>query len=202
MSDTYTTIGAPTEGDFRDRGSKFLAYAFRVFNEASVKECLEEVRKIHPKARHHCFSYRIGLTGDRFRANDDGEPSGTAGRPILGQIDSMGLSNVLVVVVRYFGGTKLGVPGLINAYKLATNDALSKAKLEERTIDHLLHLSFNYGEMNDVMQLVKKSSCEVLSKDFGAEPVIQIALRAGDVPEFNSKAEKISSLKVKQTGTR
>jgi len=122
--DLYTTISTPTTGEFKDRGSKFLAYTYAVYSTDDIKNRLEEVRKLHPKARHHCFSWRLGTDGTQHRANDDGEPSGTAGRPMLGQIDSFGLTNVLVVVVRYFGGTKLGVSGLINAYKRATIDAL------------------------------------------------------------------------------
>lgn len=202
MSDTYTTISAPTEGIFKDRGSKFIAYAFRIFNEQDVKEHLAESKKLHPKARHHCFSYRIGLSGNQYRANDDGEPSGTAGRPILGQIDSFGLTNVLIIVVRYFGGTKLGVPGLINAYKTAACDALTQASKEERTIDHLYQLTFNYGEMNDVMQLIKRSSCEVLVKDFGNTPLINIAIRQDAAKGFLLLAKEISSLVIEQTGKR
>ncbi|MDV7392848.1 YigZ family protein, partial [Arthrospira platensis SPKY1] len=119
LPDTYRTLSGPSTGEFRDRGSKFLAYAFPVYTDEEIGLHLEEVRKLHPKARHHCYAYRLGLDGNHFRANDDGEPSGTAGRPILGQIDSFGLCNVLLVVTRYFGGTLLGTSGLINAYKLS-----------------------------------------------------------------------------------
>src|SRR4051794_38430929 len=120
----YITIASATTGDFRDRGSKFLAYAYPVLNAADIKEKLQGLKKEHPKAVHHCYAYRLGTDGTQYRANDAGEPSGSAGRPILGQIDSMGLTNVLVVVVRYFGGALLGVPGLINAYKTAATNAL------------------------------------------------------------------------------
>lgn len=176
-TDTYHTLKAPSEGIFRDRGSKFIAYASRVFSEDDIKEQLEWVKKEHPKARHHCYSYRLGMDKHRYRANDDGEPSGTAGRPILGQIDSFGLTNVLVVVVRYFGGTKLGVPGLINAYKTATIEALEAGEIEARTVDLLLEIQFDYSAMNSVMQLIKRTDCEVLFKEFEVGAVIRLAVR-------------------------
>ncbi len=176
-TDTYQTLKAPSEGIFRDRGSKFIAYASRVFSEEEVKTHLEFVKKEHPKARHHCYSYRLGMDKNRYRANDDGEPSGTAGRPILGQIDSFGLTNISVVVVRYFGGTKLGVPGLINAYKTATAEALNAGAIEERTVDVLIEVQFGYGVMNTVMQLVKRIDCEVLFKEFETEALLRLAVR-------------------------
>src|SRR5690242_1989774 len=127
----YRTLAANTTGEFKDRGSKFLAYAYPIQTTKDVKEHIQALKKEHPKAVHYCYAYRIGTDGKEFRANDDGEPSGSAGRPILGQIDSSGLTNVLVVVVRYFGGTLLGVPGLINAYKTATMEALAKVPITE-----------------------------------------------------------------------
>ncbi|MFT7606590.1 MAG: putative YigZ family protein, partial [Saprospiraceae bacterium] len=147
MIDLYKTIVAPSIGEFKDRGSKFIAYAYPVYTEEEWQEHLNTVKKEHFKARHHCFAFRIGLDKNNFRANDDGEPSGTAGRPILGQIDSFELTNVFVVVVRYFGGTKLGVSGLINAYKNATIDAFQQATIIEKTVEDIYKISFHYALM-------------------------------------------------------
>ena len=130
--DTYSGIAAPAEGLFKDNGSRFIAFAYPVETEAQVKEIVQSLKKEYHDARHHCFAYRLGYKGDVWRASDDGEPSGSAGRPILGQIDSLGLSDVLVVVVRYFGGIKLGIPGLIRAYKTSTADALGKAQIVQK----------------------------------------------------------------------
>jgi len=201
-TDSYQTVKAPTEGIFRDRGSKFIAYASRVFSEADVKEQLELVKKEHPKARHHCYSYRLGLDKHRYRANDDGEPSGTAGRPILGQIDSFGLTNVVVIVVRYFGGTKLGVPGLINAYKTATVEALSAAEIEERTVDVLVKLAFGYPVMNKVMQLIKRTDCEVLIKNFEAEASIELAVRRDLSERLLAELGEVDSVELEVLGER
>jgi len=176
-TDTYLTLKALSEGVFRDRGSKFIAYASCVFSEEDIKRQLEWVKQKHPKARHHCYAYRLGMDKNRYRANDDGEPSGSAGRPILGQIDSFGLTNVLVVVVRYFGGTKLGIPGLINAYKTSTAEALDTADKEERTVDVLIQIGFDYAIMNDVMQLLKKTDCRILEKSFEAAAIVKVAVR-------------------------
>ncbi|MCB0616666.1 MAG: YigZ family protein, partial [Phaeodactylibacter sp.] len=154
IKDSYTTLAGPAYGEFRDRGSKFLAYAFPVYTEEEWQARLDEVRREHPKARHHCYGFRLGLDGNNFRANDDGEPGGTAGRPILGQIDSFGLANVIVIVVRYFGGTLLGTSGLINAYKESTADALNKAELIERTVEDIYRITFDYALMGIVMSSI------------------------------------------------
>jgi len=140
----YYTIEKPVEAMFKDRGSKFLAYAYPVTSEKKIKEHIQQLKKEHPKAVHHCVAWRLGYDGNLFRANDDGEPSGTAGKPMLGQIDSMMLTNVLVVVVRYFGGTLLGVPGLIHAYKTVTADALQQATIIEKWIESYYQLRFEY----------------------------------------------------------
>jgi uncharacterized YigZ family protein len=132
--DTYLTIAATSLGEFKEKGSKFLAYAYFVSNESDIKEKLDLLKKEHFKATHHCYAYRLGTDGKNYRANDDGEPSGTAGRPILGQIDSFGLTNLLIVVVRYYGGTKLGTSGLINAYRESAKEALSNAEKIEKII--------------------------------------------------------------------
>ena len=143
MKDTYNTITAASEGLFTDRGSKFIAYAFPIKSEEEIKEYLEEIKKEHWKARHHCYAWRLGIDGNTYRANDDGEPSGTAGKPILGQLDSFEITDTLVVVVRYFGGTKLGVGGLINAYKSAAIDALQQVEIISKTIDNYYKIVLN-----------------------------------------------------------
>lgn len=162
---TYTTITAPATAEFRDRGSKFLAYAYPLNHVDEVKSFISELKKEHPKAVHHCYAYRIGIDGTVYRANDDGEPSGSAGRPILGQIDSAGLTNVLVVVVRYFGGTLLGVPGLINAYKTVTTDALATVVTVEKNIEFKLKLNFDYTIMNEVMMVLKQFEATIIKQE-------------------------------------
>jgi uncharacterized YigZ family protein len=182
--DTYLTLSGPSMGEFRDRGSKFLAYAFPAYTEPEWVSHLEEVRKEHPKARHHCYAYRLGLDGNNFRANDDGEPSGTAGRPILGQIDSFGLSNVIVIVVRYFGGTLLGTSGLINAYKLSTAEALSNAEIIEKTVEEVYRLSFDYALMSQTMNAIKTLGLEMVSQEFGERGLVDIAIRKSLAPDL------------------
>jgi uncharacterized YigZ family protein len=164
-NDTYKTIAAPTTGNFRDRGSKFLAYAYPVATVQEVKNYVQALKQEHPKAVHHCFAYRIGADKMEFRANDDGEPSGSAGRPILGQIDSLGLTNTLVVVVRYFGGTLLGIPGLINAYKTVTAAALAEAQIIEKQVELLVTLEFDYPVMGEVLHLLKQSGATVYEQE-------------------------------------
>lgn len=161
----YTTITAPGTGDFRDRGSKFLAYSYSVHSVTDVKEKLQALKKEHPKATHYCYAYRIGTDGTQHRANDDGEPSGGAGKPILGQIDSMGLTNVLVVVVRYFGGSLLGVPGLIHAYKTATASALENVPKTEKWIENLFDITFDYPAMGEVQYLLKQAEATIYKQD-------------------------------------
>ena len=154
FEDTYKTIKAPVEGLFKDRGSKFLAYAYPIEHENEVKPLVDNLKKEHFKAVHHCYAYRLGLDRTNFRVNDDGEPSGTAGKPILNTLLSHDITNILVVVVRYFGGTLLGVPGLINAYKSATAEALTVAKVIEKTVNDVYDVSFEFVQMNDVMKVV------------------------------------------------
>lgn len=157
----YKTITAPGTGDFRDRGSKFLAYAYPINHSDEVKEKVQALKKEHPKAVHFCLAWRTGIDGTQYRANDDGEPAGSAGRPILGQIDSLGLTNVLVVVVRYFGGTLLGVPGLINAYKVATTAALEPLPTIEKWVEKLIEISFDYSVMGEVLYQLKQFEATV-----------------------------------------
>ena len=161
----YNTIEQPALAEFKDRGSKFLAYSFPVQNIDSCKKHLATLKKEHPKAVHHCLAYRIGIDGATFRVSDDGEPAGSAGRPILGQIDSKQLTNIMVVVVRYFGGTLLGVPGLINAYKTATSLALQLSPIVQKPVEIMYTLSFDYQQMNEVMIIVKQYNCSVVEQE-------------------------------------
>lgn len=196
MTDTYRTIAAPSTGEFKDRGSKFIAYAWPVRSETEALEHLEFLRKEHFKARHHCFAWRFEPDGNRFRANDDGEPSGTAGRPILGQIDSFSLTYVVVVVVRYFGGTLLGTSGLINAYREAAAEALRNAEIKECLVKDFYLLDFDYALMPDVMNAVKKLELEVLRQTFEDRGRIEIGIRqsetAATLLRFRAQLWKVS----------
>lgn len=197
--DTFKSIAAPSEGLFKDNGSRFIALAYPVESEDQVKEIVSSLKKEYHDARHHCYAYRLGHRGDIFRANDDGEPSGSAGRPILGQIDSAGLSDVLVVVVRYFGGIKLGIPGLIRAYKTSTSDALASARVIEKTACRSFRLRFAYLSMNDAMKLVKDLSLAVTAQDFGLECVLDLRVRLDSVDDFLERAGKIEGSSVEET---
>lgn len=161
----YYTIEKEGVAEFKDRGSKFIAHAFPVAGADDFKKRLKELKELHPKADHFCFAYRIGRDGVAFRSSDDGEPAGSAGKPILGQIDSKQLSNTAVVVLRYFGGTLLGVPGLINAYKMATSLALQVTPLQQKAVLLNYALEFDYTAMNDVMMVIKRFGCEVLKSE-------------------------------------
>lgn len=177
FEDTYKTIAAPAEGQFKDRGSKFIAYAYPLQDEAAAKALVLALKEQHPKARHHCWAYR--LTPDRsiFRINDDGEPSGTAGRPILNALLSADVTNVLIVVVRYFGGTLLGVPGLIHAYKAATEAALSAATVVEMTVNDIYEVMVTYEQVNEVMRIVKAENLGVLQQTFDNRCTLLLAIR-------------------------
>ena len=161
----YYTIEKPSVAEYKDRGSRFIAYAYPIASADEFKIQLKLLKEEHPKAAHHCFAYRIGLDGINFRASDDGEPSGSAGRPILGQIDSKNLTNIAVIVVRYFGGTLLGVPGLINAYKMVTSLSLQLTPIIKKPVLVNYILEFDYTLMNEVMVVMKRFNCELLSKE-------------------------------------
>jgi uncharacterized YigZ family protein len=163
--DHYFTIDKYATAEFKDRGSKFIAYAFHIKMIDGFKQHLKELKKEHPKAVHHCFAYRLGLDGNNFRVNDDGEPSGTAGKPILAQIDSKNLTDILVVVVRYFGGTLLGVPGLINAYKTATSLVLQLTPTIKKQVEKVYVIHFDYTQINEVMTIVKQFNCTVIQQE-------------------------------------
>ncbi|MHC1704477.1 MAG: YigZ family protein [Tenuifilaceae bacterium] len=193
IEDTYQTIIARSEGIYKEKGSKFIALSFHVTNEEEVKEILLKLRKDYHDARHHCYSYIIGFKGEHYRANDDGEPSGTAGRPIHGQIVSRNLTNTLVVVIRYFGGTKLGVSGLINAYKTAASDSLDNAQVITKTINDVYKVTFGYLAMNDIMKLVKDENLDLMEQNFDTSCIITLGVRQSKTPNVLGKIEKIDS---------
>jgi uncharacterized YigZ family protein len=180
IEDIYYTIEKQSEGYYKDKGSKFYAFAFPVKNEENVKEILADLKKTHHSARHHCYAWRIGAEEITYRANDDGEPSYTAGKPILGQLLSFNLTNTLVVVVRYFGGTLLGVSGLINAYRSAATDVLTNANIVQKVIKKTLTLDFSYNEMSEVMSIVKQENLNVISTSFEENCSLTCAVRKSE----------------------
>ena len=194
IKDTYTSIASPSRGLYKDQGSRFISYAYPVETEAQVKELVDSLKKEYHDARHHCYAYRLGLDGAKFRMNDDGEPSSTAGRPILSQIDSAGLSDVLVVVVRYFGGIKLGVPGLIKAYKTATQDALSQARKVEKTAAVSYHIEFDYMDMDSVMRALKDMDIPQSGQSFNQLCSMDIRVRLSQEEELKKRLVKYLSL--------
>jgi len=177
FDDTYLTIETTSESIFRDRASKFIGMAIPVNNEQEMKQELEKIRKKYFDATHHCYAFRLGSDKTVFRFNDDGEPSGTAGRPIFGQIQSKDVTNVLVVVVRYYGGTKLGVPGLINAYKTAAKEAIESNRIVEKTVNDVYEVLFTYEQMNDVMRILKDDSVTQLAQTFDNDCRIEFSVR-------------------------
>ncbi|TRX63285.1 YigZ family protein [Carboxylicivirga sp. M1479] len=195
-TDQYKTIDSPSTGIFKDKGSKFISYAYPVYDEEAIKEKIAALKKEYYDARHHCYAWQLGTSGKQFRANDDGEPSGTAGKPIHGQLKSNGLSNILVVVIRYFGGTKLGTSGLINAYREATIDAINNATIVEKTVDDVYQLSFDYGVMNDIMKIMKEENPNIIKQDFNLRCMIEWSCRQADVDRIKSRLEKIESVTV------
>ena len=197
FDDTYQTLKETSEGIYREKGSKFIAYAYPIRQEAEVKNILANLRIAHPKARHFCWAFR--LTPDRtiFRINDDGEPSGTAGRPILNTLLSADITNVLMIVVRYFGGTLLGVPGLINAYKNASVLAIQENTIVTNSVKDGYELSFGYAVMNDVMKIIKDEQLPILHQEFDNHCLIKMEVRKAQLPVVLSKFEKIPSVKLK-----
>lgn len=194
MEDVYKTIEAPVEGLYKEKGSKFIALAYPVRTEEAVKEIVGEIKVRYYDARHHCYAYRLGADKKKFRANDDGEPSSTAGKPILGQILSYDLTDILIVVVRYFGGIKLGVSGLINAYRAAAADAIGHARIVEKTDDEVFRIKFGYTVMNDVMRVVKEEEPEVISRDFSMECRMTLSIRKQNASRLSSRLQQIESL--------
>ncbi|MDW7691091.1 YigZ family protein [Flammeovirgaceae bacterium SG7u.111] len=196
MEDTYLSIDSPSEGFYKEKGSKFLAYAYPVKTEDQVKEKIQELKKKYYDARHHCYAFMMGRKMDRFRAADDGEPGNSAGAPILGQIRSRELTDVLVVVVRYFGGTKLGVSGLINAYKTSAAEALENAEIIEKIITETLSMTFEYPQMNDVMKVVKDYDLNILKQEFTMDCIMEVEVREKLLPEVRAKLEKVDGLRL------
>ena len=199
--DKYKEIKSATKGVYKEKGSKFIAYAFPVHTEENVKEKLDEVKKIEHSARHHCYAYVLNADKSAKRANDDGEPSSTAGKPILGQILSNDLTNILIVVVRYFGGVKLGVPGLIRSYKTAATEAISEAIIITKTIKEKYDVSFKYPQINDVMRLVKEYNLEVENTDFQIECNLIFAVAKSKSEEVLETFKKNHELTIKYLKT-
>ena len=194
FSDEYKTIEKPAQGSFRDRGSKFLSFAFPASSEQEIKQLIESLRKQYYDATHHCYAWVLGFDKSAYRINDDGEPSGTAGRPIYGQILSADLTNTLIVVVRYYGGTNLGVPGLINAYKTAARDALGNATVLTKIVKENYEIEYPYEAMNDVMKIIKDETLEVINNDFGTKCVIRLAIRHSDSERVTGKLTMVNQL--------
>ena len=197
FSDEYKTITQMAQGSFRDKGSRFISIAFPTTTELEVKQHLESLRKQYYDATHHCYAYVLGFDKSAYRTNDDGEPSGTAGRPIYGQILSADLTNILIVVIRYYGGTKLGVPGLINAYKVASAEVLKNATIVTKIVKEVYQIEYPYEVMNDVMKIIKDEILEVINNEFGMECVIRLAIRHSEADRVTGKFSKINRLVIK-----
>lgn len=191
INEFYLTISQPASAEFKDRGSKFIAFAFPVSTIDECKNHLVNLKKEHPKAVHYCFAYKLGLDENVFRSNDDGEPSGSAGKPILGQIISKQLTDVLVVVVRYFGGTLLGVPGLINAYKTATALVLQTTPIIQKPIEVYKEFEFDYTKMNDIMIVVKKYNCSIIKQEIQLFCLLTLGIPKARINEVQYKIEEI-----------
>ena len=194
----YYTIEQSVLAEFKDRGSRFLAYAFPMQTTDDFKKGLQALKKEHPKANHHCFAYRLGLDGNNFRVSDDGEPPGSAGRPILGQIDSKNITNAGVIVVRYFGGTLLGVPGLINAYKTATVLALQLVPIVRKPVLVNYRLQFDYTLMNDIMLIVKQCQCTIEQQEISMFCAMQIGVPVARIEEVLHKLQDIQGAEVEK----
>jgi uncharacterized YigZ family protein len=196
FSDSFYTIKLPAEGLLRDRGSKFLAYAYPVKTESEIKDRLQALKKEHPSASHHCYAWRLGADKLAYRANDDGEPSNTAGKPILSQIQSKDLTNVLIVVIRYFGGTLLGVNGLINAYKSAAEDALAKSEIVEQFIFYRYKVEFDFDAMSAVMRVLKEFETKMLSNSYDTMNTIVFEVKKQHSEKLEEKFKELYTTKL------
>jgi uncharacterized YigZ family protein len=195
----YKTFLRPSEGSYREKGSKFLAYLFPAEDIGSVQAHLQDIRKSHPKARHCCYAYRLGFEGAEYRIFDDGEPSGTAGKPIYGQILKSKTTQVLIAVVRYFGGKKLGTSGLIQAYRSAAEDAIQNSKIVTKTVERRLTISFHYEHMNDIMQILAESNATILDKKFDRTGEIELKIPANLVDDLTRKIKsQLLDIHIKQ----
>lgn len=197
-TDHFFTIERLSVAEFKDRGSRFIAFANPIAEATLFRQWLQQLRKEHPKAVHHCYAYRFGTAGDQFRANDDGEPPGTAGRPILGQIDSKNLTDTGIVVVRYFGGSLLGVPGLINAYKTAASLALQTVPIVRKAILISYSIEFEYPAMNDVMQIIKNLNCEIIHQESQLFPRIHLRVPLKSEDDFLQKLTEMRNVEIKK----
>ena len=198
IQDSYKSIASPSDGLFKDNGSRFIARAYPVETEEEVKEIVAALKKEYYDARHHVYAYRLGSLGDKFRANDDGEPSGSSGRPVLGQIDSCGLSDILVVVIRYFGGIKLGIPGLIRAYKTSTADALANAQIIEKIASRHFRVHFGYMSMNGVMKVMKDMGLEQKNQKFDMECSLETTVRLSQVDSFIERMGDVEGCNIEE----
>jgi len=201
FEDKYKEIQDPTQGLYKAKGSKFIAHAFRVMNEDEVKNRLEELRKTYYDARHHCYAYVLNPDKSAYRVNDDGEPSGSAGRPIHGQIQSFDLTNVLVVVIRYFGGTKLGIPGLIEAYRESTKEALQNAKIKDLFVKDVYSVKFQYPDMGIVMRILKDEELKPFDQDFTVNCKLYFSIRKNESERLFEKFKLIHTLTIKYEKT-
>ncbi len=199
IKDTYKTITKPSEETlFKDRNSKFFGYAFPVFSEEDIKERLEELRKQHHTARHHCYAWQLGTEKIRFRANDDGEPSNSAGQPIYGQIQAFEVTNILIVSVRYFGGTKLGVGGLINAYRTSAQLALEASEIIEKTIDVHYKLKFGYDMMNKVQRIIKERNLDIINQKLELDCEYTISVRKKEAKNIFEVFDNLFKVDIKE----
>ena len=196
MEDSYLTIAQPGEAVYKERSSKFLAFAYPVSDEGEIKEILDGLRKEYYDATHHCYAWRLGANGEQYRCNDDGEPSGTAGRPILGQMLSRGITQCLIVVVRYFGGTKLGVPGLIQAYRESAQAAIDNCTVIETTVDVRIRTEFPYVAMNDVMRIVKEENPRIEEQRFDNICSMRLSIRKSRAETLLGRLGKVSGIEI------
>lgn len=192
----YNTIEQPSQAEYKDRGSKFMAYAFAVNSPEEFKKYLQQLKKQHPKAAHFCFAYRIGLDGNQFRVSDDGEPAGTAGKPILGQIDSKEVTNISIIVVRYFGGTLLGVPGLINAYKMAALLVLQVVPIVQKPVMIHYDLQFDYTQLNDIMIIIKQLQCVITKQETQLFCSMIVGLPKSRREEFEYRIKNLRNVEI------
>jgi uncharacterized YigZ family protein len=194
--DFYLTIDKPGTAEYKDRGSKFIAYAYPIESIEDFKKHLQQIKKEHPKAEHHCFAYRIGTDGNTFRVNDDGEPSGSAGKPILGQLDSKEVTNVAVIIVRYFGGALLGVPGLINSYKTVTALALQVTPIIQKQVEINYSIQFDYTRMNEIMMVLKQYSCTIINQEIQLFCVIKTGIPKNRLTEVLYQLKELQNIEV------
>ncbi len=197
FDDTYKTISAPAHGLFRDKGSKFIALAIPIKSTDEVKPIIEKLRAEHPKANHHCWALRIGTDRNNYKMNDDGEPSGTAGRPILNTLLSQDITDILVVVTRYFGGTLLGVTGLINAYKASTLEVLSQANFITKTVNDIYQFSFDHTQMNTAMRIIKERNLKIRVQRYTDKNILEVEIRRSEVTHVIDAVQKLRYIEIK-----